>query len=111
MKVLETAYDSVPLGGARYIADIPPLLDGEEAKPAEVYLLAECTDEQFKEFDREQYPVKLGYFCKPDWKAGLPFYLFRCPSCRDFMVDYKHGHNPHLFCRSCVVKIYFSSWN
>ena len=84
----EPVYDSVPLGEAELIKD---------AK----YLLASCTAEQYKQLETTGRPIKLGYFTKEGWSGGLPFYLFKCPSCKTVSVDYKHGHHPYLFCVKC----------
>lgn len=102
----ELIRDTVPLDQAKYVRD--RIINNEqETIPAQVYLLAECTDEQFNEYKQMQYPVKLGYFYKDGWTDGLPFYLFKCFWCSEFMVDYKHGHEPFLFCKSCEHNNHF----
>jgi hypothetical protein len=83
-------------------------LEEAEVTKGEVYLLAECSLEQCAEFERNHYPVKLGYFKKEGWTGGLPFYLFKCPQCAVFRVDYKHDLIPFLMCDNCELKIPFA---
>ena len=91
----EPVYDSVSLVEAMFTKD-------------EKYLLASCTAEQFQQLETTGRPVKLGYFTKEGWSGGLPFYLFKCPTCQTVSVDYKHGHRPYLFCNSCRTSVTFS---
>ena len=107
MATKELTYDEVPLHQARYICNIPPEGEYDKTEPYEVYLLAECTAEQFAEFQKTQYPVKLGYYYKPDWTAGLPFYLFRCLRCSQYQVSQRSGVEPFLYCRDCSWKNLF----
>ncbi|MDO8495613.1 MAG: hypothetical protein Q7S32_03825 [bacterium] len=83
-------------------------LERAELIKGEAYLLAACLPEQFDGVEKTKYPVKLGYFRKEKWLGGLPFYLFRCPSCRKFGVDYKHGHHPYLICGDCETHTPFA---
>src|SRR6185369_4324626 len=69
--ILEPAYDTVPIDQAQYLPDRPIRCAGETLlQPAEIYLFSECTSEHRKQFELNQYPVKLGYFYKDEWKAG-----------------------------------------
>ena len=95
----EKVYDTMPLTEATAMKS-----DGEK------YLLAECTPEQFAQFKRTGKPVRLGYYAKEKWTAGLPFYLFACQSCAVFGVDYKHGHRPYLTCPDCDRSNHFSQF-
>lgn len=47
--------------------------------------------------------VFLGYGRRKDWKGRLPFYLFLCPRCKNFGVDYLHGFpgEQYLSCHKC----------
>ena len=90
----EPVFDSVPLEQAEFIK-------------GEKYLLAGCTSEHFEQLETTGRPVKLGYFTKEGWSGGLPFYLFKCPTCLNVSVDYKHGHRPYLSCVSCRTSVTF----
>ncbi len=45
--------------------------------------------------------VFLGYGIREGWTGELPFYLFKCPRCKQLRVDYRHGHQGYLLCPVC----------
>lgn len=45
--------------------------------------------------------VSVGKFTMPDWSGHLNFYLFRCPSCQEMIVNYPHGSGIHVNCLNC----------
>lgn len=45
--------------------------------------------------------VKLGYGRREGWSGELPFYLFKCPHCKELVVNYPHGYRKFLPCLKC----------
>ncbi len=35
------------------------------------------------------------------WKAELPFYVVKCPQCKQYFLDYPHGHSEYFTCPIC----------
>jgi len=44
--------------------------------------------------------IYIGHRKKPEWKAPLPFYLFKCPV-HGMVQSYPHGYNQKLLCPYC----------
>ncbi len=45
--------------------------------------------------------VSVGKFTMPGWSGHLSFYLFRCPSCQEMVVNYPHGMGKYVNCLKC----------
>jgi len=61
----------------------------------------------------ERKIVDMGYFSLADWTDHSNFYLFQCPDCKHFSVDYIHGYTSDgfrsglyfLICEHCDFRL------
>lgn len=44
------------------------------------------------DYEQIRRPVLAGLFTSKDWIGHAPFYVFRCPFCREKSIDYAHGY-------------------
>ena len=35
------------------------------------------------------------------WKGELPFYVVKCPRCKQLFLDYPHGYENYFVCPNC----------
>ena len=45
----------------------------------------------------------LKYAFKQGWTGELPFYIVKCPSCKNYFLDYLHGYKGYFICSKCGV--------
>lgn len=52
----------------------------------------------------------LGDETRKGWTGFAPFYLFWCPECQNYYVDYQHGHRPYVTCQRCMIHYSLEPW-
>lgn len=52
----------------------------------------------------------LGFEKREGWSGYLPFYLFKCYSCRNLAKSYTQGYRGYLTCSSCGAKNGYVLW-
>ena len=65
------------------------------------YMLDNLISKKLKNKANEGKIVSVGKFTMPGWSGHLNFYLFRCPSCQEMVVNYPHGKGIHVSCLKC----------
>jgi len=53
---------------------------------------------------------RLGFETREGWSGHLPFYLFKCYSCKNIAKSYTQGHRGYLTCSSCGRNNGFILW-
>lgn len=38
------------------------------------------------------------------WRGELPFYVVKCGWCKQYFIDYLHGHSGYFICPECDLK-------
>lgn len=50
-------------------------------------------------------PRFIGYFIMDKWRKYLPYYIWYCLECREFVMNYPTSHYETLKCPKCIKKI------
>lgn len=64
-------------------------------------ILDNFISKKLKDGANEGKIVPVGKFTMPGWSGHLNFYLFRCPSCQEMIVNYPHGKGNFVNCLKC----------
>lgn len=65
------------------------------------YMLDNLVSKEQKDKADKGRVVSVGKFTMPGWSGHLNFYLFKCPSCQEMVVNYPHGGGNHINCLEC----------
>lgn len=101
----EEMHDADACGECTFVPNVSFIRVTDEQRTRVAETLSQAVARLFGFGSWEDSILELGRYTMPRWVGHSMFYLFLCPNCGAYAVDYLHGMTLYMSCDACDAHI------